>query len=75
MRTPTEVDGCEASQAGHGVGGFQLSPVPEQDVEDVVLGAGAQGALVQAAAHQLAVLDHHDYRGMGGEYKDVIRLC
>lgn len=59
LQTPTEVHRGESGQARHGVGSFQLPPVPKQDVEDVVLGSGSQGALVHAAAHQLTVVDHH----------------
>lgn len=59
FRTLTQKHRGESGQARHGVGRLQLAPVPQQDVEDVVLGAGSQGALVHAAAHQLTVVDHH----------------
>lgn len=59
LRTLTEVHRGESGQAGHGIGRLQLPPVPQQDVEDVVLGSGSQSALVHAAAHQLTVVDHH----------------
>ena len=61
IKPPTEIHRSESCQAGHGVSGLQLSPVSQQDVEDVVLGAGSQGALVHAATHQLTVVDHHDW--------------
>lgn len=61
LRALTEVDWREPCQARHGISSFQLSPVPQQDVEDVVLGAGPQGAFVHAATHELTVLDHHNW--------------
>lgn len=56
----TQVHGSEPGQARHGVGRLHLTPVAQEDVEDVVFGAGAQGSFVHAATHQLAVLNHHN---------------
>lgn len=70
--TPTEIDRGESGQARHGVGRLQLPPVPQEDVEDVVLGSGSQGALVHAAAHQFAVVDHHVCKGVTRGIKAIM---
>lgn len=57
---PTEIHRGESCQSRHGICSLQLSPVSQEDVEDVVLRSGAQGALVHAATHQLTVVDHHN---------------
>lgn len=59
---PTEIDRGKSCQARHGVCRLQLSPVSQEDVENVVLRSGSQGALVHAATHQLTVVDHHDWK-------------
>lgn len=60
-QTLTEVDRRQPGQPRHGIGCFVLAPVTQQDVEDVVLGARAQSALVHTAAHQLTVLNGDIY--------------
>ena len=49
----------DASQSQHGTRRVLLAEVAQQQVEDVVLGAGAEDALVERAAHELAVVDDH----------------
>lgn len=60
-RPPTEIHGSKSCQARHGVGSLQLSPVPQQDVENVILRARSQGALIHATTHQLTVVNHHNW--------------
>lgn len=62
-RPPTEIHRGKPRQARHCVGSLQLSPVPQQDVENVILGARSQGALVHATTHQLTVVNHHNWGG------------
>lgn len=57
---PTEIHRGKSCQPRHGICSLQLSPVSQEDVEDVVLRSGAQGALVHATTHQLTVVDHHN---------------
>lgn len=59
-RPPTEIHRSKPCQAGHGVGSLQLPPVSQQNVENVVLGAGSQSSLVHAATHQLTVVNHNN---------------
>ena len=48
------------SQPQHGVGCVFLSEISQQQVEDIVLGAGAEHALVQRAADQLRIVNDYE---------------
>lgn len=60
-RPPTKIHRGKSCQARHGISSLHLSPVSQQDVEDVVLGARSQGTFIHATTHQLTVVDHHDW--------------